>query len=126
MRNDSSMAAAALLAVATLSRDETILDIALDRQVGKKRQVLKHVAHSAKLRRNIDSERAVEQDLFGCDLGCDSARIRPDQPGYAIQQSSLPCPRRTKQDRDSGRERDGEVKFEIFSRRRLRIWRDTP
>ena len=42
---------------------ETVLDIALDGQMGKQRQVLKHIADSAKLRRNIDSARTVEKDL---------------------------------------------------------------
>ena len=46
---------------------------------------------------------------------CDPACVRPDQPGYAIEQSGLPCSRRTKQDRDPRRKREGEIKLEIFS-----------
>ena len=48
--------------------------------------------------------------------GCDSAFVRLNQPGNAIQQRGLPCPRRAKQDRDPRRHGDGEVEFEILSR----------
>src|ERR1700687_4668458 len=101
---------AAPLALLTAEPRETILDIGLDRQVRKQCQVLKHIAHSAKLRRNVDSALAVEQDFF---FRRDSTRIRPDQSGNALQQGGLPCPRRTKQDRNSGRKGEKEVKFEI-------------
>ncbi len=113
MRNDSSMAALRCLRC-RVQLGETVLDIVLDRQVGKQSQVLKHIAHSAELRRKVDSKRAVEEDF--------SLRLRfglhpVGQTSNAIEQRGLACPRGTKQDSDSRRKGDGEVKFEILSQR---------
>ena len=103
---------AALLALLSDQPGETVLNVALGRQMGKQRQVLKHVTNPPEPGRDINSERTVEQDLLLCR---DSACVRPDQPGYAVEQSGLPCPGRTKQDRDSRRKDASEIEFELLS-----------
>src|SRR5450631_2021598 len=103
---------AAPLALLAVQPGKTVLDIALDRQVRKQSQVLKYIADSSNLRRNIDAERVVEQDFL---RGRDSAGIRPRETRYAIEQCGLPRPRRTEQDRDPGRKGDREIEFEVFA-----------
>src|SRR5258707_12974414 len=75
--------------------------------------LLKSVTRSTKLRGNIDSASAVKKDLLS---GSDSAFVGVNQSGDAIEDRSLAGSRRTKQDRDSRRQGNGKIKFEIPSR----------
>src|SRR5205814_871541 len=75
-------------------------------QMRKQRQGLKHVSDSPLLSGNMDSRDGIEENIVA---DSDSTLVRLRQPGDTIQQSRFAGARSPKQNRDAGRNFDGNI-----------------
>ena len=73
----------------------------------KQGERLKYISNAPLLWRNINAQQGVEQNIFA---NSDFASLRPHQPCDAIQQRGFSRAGRPKQNGDSGRRFDGDIK----------------
>ena len=88
----------ALLAVRGRKCGEAIGDIFFHRKMGEERERLKNIGGAAVLRREGKPASAIVKQIL---VQFDEAIIRTKQTGDAIEQGGLPCPGRTKKDREA-------------------------
>src|SRR6478736_96675 len=72
----------------------SVIEIVIDREVGKQSAFLKHIADAPPRNRHVDAGSVVKQDIT---IKHDASTVRLEQTGDHIDDAGLACTRGTKQ-----------------------------
>ena len=107
-----------------LCKPAPVQQVLAHRQMREQARILKHIAQTAAMHRDIDPARTVEQHP---PVAGDAPRIRPQQARHGIDDGRLARPRPPEQRGDPGRRREGNVQREACkSMAQMHIQRHAP